>query len=632
MLLFFIAVAITAKAQTTAPAIQPYGAIDKADLEMKDCSFEKGANAMVLFDEAEAHYKYSSIVMERHKRIKIFNDKGKDAANIRIEYYGTHKDEDISGLEAQTVNLNNNTIEYTPVDKKQIFTEVVDKNRTALVFTFPNVKAGSIIEFKYHWQTPYSANFPDWYFQGNIPTRYSQFIATMNVEYTCKMVRKVNQKFFIDTAVYINEKNHSKGQTFTFALKDVHSLKDEPYMTSLQDNTDRLLFQISSSERTWLKIFNVLVDAEDFGKQLKVELDKEDEVLAKVNALQNDDQKIAYLFNLVKNRITWNKIDVFYVDQGISRTWNKKTGNSTEINLILCRLLKQSGIKAYPLVINSTGKLDPFYASYYQLDKTVVYIPVDSTKQYILDATDKYNVYDQIPFDMLNSNGLYIDPDKRLFQIIPVISQTPTRQIVFINADIKPDGKLNGSANIKSFSYNRIRAIKKYKTDGEKKYTDELREDDNNLKITSLKFENMEVDSLPLTQNIDFNLDLPGADENYIYVNPNLFTGLYNNPFLNEERFSDIDFSYPRIFTIDGRFKIPAGYKADVLPKNSSMLIGDKSIIFKRLAGEQDGYIVLHYSINFTRSYYTKDSYPDIRAFYKKMQEMLNEQIVLKKT
>ncbi len=41
---------ISAKAQK-APGVQPYGRVDQADLEMKDCDFEKGANAMVLFDK-----------------------------------------------------------------------------------------------------------------------------------------------------------------------------------------------------------------------------------------------------------------------------------------------------------------------------------------------------------------------------------------------------------------------------------------------------------------------------------------------------------------------------------------------------------------------------------------------------
>ena len=40
--------AFTAQAQTT-PGAQAFGKIDKADLDMKACDFEKDANAMVYY-------------------------------------------------------------------------------------------------------------------------------------------------------------------------------------------------------------------------------------------------------------------------------------------------------------------------------------------------------------------------------------------------------------------------------------------------------------------------------------------------------------------------------------------------------------------------------------------------------
>jgi hypothetical protein len=60
------------------------------------------------------------------------------------------------------------------VDKKQIFTEVVDKYYSAMVFSFPNVKPGCIIEYKYRLTSASVSDFPDWYFQSDLPTRYSE--------------------------------------------------------------------------------------------------------------------------------------------------------------------------------------------------------------------------------------------------------------------------------------------------------------------------------------------------------------------------------------------------------------------------------------------------------------------------
>src|SRR6202012_4737567 len=216
-----------------------------------------------------------------------------------------------------------------------------------------------------------------------------------------------------------------------------------------------------------------------------------------------------------------------------------------------------------------------------QFNRAVVYIPVDSTKRYILDATNKYNMYNETPFELLNSHGLYLNMDEKTYDLLFINRTEPVRQAVYIEAEIKPDGKLAGTAQLSSFSYNRMQGIDKYKTDGEKKYIDYLRDDDNNLKISAIKMENMDVDTLPLIQDINFNLDLTGSDDNYIYFNTNLFTSLHNNPFLSENRHTDIDFGCLHSLVINGVYTLPAGYKTDALPKNLSMTMPDHSINFR---------------------------------------------------
>ncbi len=326
--------------------------------------------------------------------------------------------------------------------------------------------------------------------------------------------------------------------------------------------------------------------------------------------------------------------DDWYTNDGTYRAWENKTGNSTEINLILFHLLKQSGIDAYPMVVSTRehGKVDPFYTSLIQFNRAVVYVPVDSTKKYVLDATGKYNMYNETPADLLNSSGLYIDKPKNLYDIVQLKKDLPARQVILVNAEIKAGGKLEGNVEISSTSYGKINSIERYKKDGEKKYIDYLRNDDNNLKIATFKIENMDVDTLPLVQNVDFSLDLAGADENYIYLNPNLFTPFKTNLFLSENRMTDIDFAYPRSYSINGIYKIPVGYKTDALPKSVSMVMPDKSFSFKRFVAEQDGKIIIRFTISYNVAEYSKDNYPDLFGFFKKMHEMLNEQIVFKKS
>jgi len=95
---------------------------------------------------------------------------------------------------------------------------------------------------------------------------------------------------------------------------------------------------------------------------------------------------------------------------------------------------------------------------------------------------------------------------------------------------------------------------------------------------------------------------------------------------------SQIDFGCSNVYTIVGRYKIPAGYTIEALPKSMNLVMSDRSITFRRVIGEQDGYIVVNYNISYKKSLYPASGYPDIYAYFKKMNEILNEQIVLKKS
>lgn len=625
--------AMFANAQTpsNSPTTQPFGKINKEDLEMKACDFEKDANAEILFDKGEIYFDTDyNLILDRHIRIKIFNDNGKDEANIKIRYFGGNRSEYMSNVQAETINLNNGAVEFTKIDKKLIYTQRVDKLRNDLVFSFPNVKPGSVIEYKYTLTASSVANFPDWYFQTNIPTRYSELNTTIPDILYYKNLVMVNQPYV---------KNTSEVKS----IANIPSLGNEPYMSSRKDNEERILYELTSINTqsfhqsfsdTWEKVGKDLIGYDDFGGQFKRKLTGEEELIAKAKGLKSDAEKIAYIFDEVKSRMKWDEEDVRYTNDGTVDAWNKKTGNSTEINLILYHLLQKAGIKVMPMLVSTkkNGKINPAYPNGYQFNRTVAYVPVDSANYYLLDATSKYNVFNEIPQNLLNGFGLYINKEDEKSDLLFIQKTAPVREVTIMNAEIKPDGKMTGTVQINSFSYNRIVDVKNYKTDGEDKYIKALSNGDNNLKIASLKMENIEVDTLPLIQNFSFNLDLNGSDDNYIYFKPNLFSSAFSNEFLSEHRYTDIDFGYMSNDAINGMYKIPAGYKVDAMPKSVNMAMPDNSIVFRRIVGEQDGMVLIRYSLYFKKALFFKENYTEFHDFFKKMNDMMNEQIVLKKS
>jgi hypothetical protein len=117
--LLLLCVTTLAGAQQTGAVDEPYGKIDKSDLEMTSCDFEKDANAEVLIRKADLYFDpMFNVVMEYHDRIKIFNDNGKGDANVKLEYFSIEGYEFITGLQAETINLVDGKVEITKLDKK----------------------------------------------------------------------------------------------------------------------------------------------------------------------------------------------------------------------------------------------------------------------------------------------------------------------------------------------------------------------------------------------------------------------------------------------------------------------------------------------------------------------------------
>jgi hypothetical protein len=631
------AIAVKARAQSTSATVlntktanntfreaQPYGKVDQEDLDMKQCDFEKEANAEVLFDVGKIDEKGE---MERHLRLKVFNEAGKNYASFSLEYpaaNGGYSRYGIFDLKGETINMEDGKMVITPLDGKLVYTQKINSSYSALTFAFPNVKAGSIVEFKYRGYFPQT-----WYFQNNIPTRYSEIQSdlpsTGTIEF--KVIPHV-------TMPYAKSVGSGGDYTQIKALANVPSLPDEPFMDSKRTSFQRIEYVgIMGAEGSWQRLGEILSYIYDRDQWVDSHVPGEDEIISQAKKIKTDNDKINFIFNYVRDYLKWNGVTDIGPSNTTDYTWKTKSGNSADINWIVYHLLKKSGITSYPLItsLKERGKINPFLPDILKMDNMLVYIPVDSTTNYVLDASDKYNSYNVIPRNNLNTFGLKIDRANNEFKMVFIDDESPVMQQAFFNSEITPDGKMTGTAEITSDSYNRYKTLKDYDFLGEQKYTDSLRNKDNNIKITSFKMENMEVDSLPLVQKVGFTVSLTGADENYIYFGTNLFALLGDNPFKSEKRFSDIDFGYRRDYSISCVYKLPAGYKVDALPKPITVFMPDKSILFKRTVVEDNGTILVRYLVDHRKTIYFIKDYPDVRSFYKKMYELLNEQIVLKK-
>jgi hypothetical protein len=259
------------KKKDTNESLPPFGTVSKEDLELKTCEFDEKAGAMVLLDEGHLEYVFGKgMDLKRRVRIKILSNKGLEWANVSLKYHSYQNDEDITGLEAQSYNLDGSgNVVITKVEKKLIYEKKLNKRYTERVFTFPEVRVGSIIEYKYKHT---AIGLIDWYFQRSIPVRHSNFTIDFPQE-----IEVSAQPFTSHQYDFIKE-DKSTRIVQRFSMKNIPGLRDEPYIINEDYYRDRLITKVSAyningkyENRTvnWLQVIKFLMSDEDFGIQLK---------------------------------------------------------------------------------------------------------------------------------------------------------------------------------------------------------------------------------------------------------------------------------------------------------------------------------------------------------------------------
>lgn len=630
--------------------LQDYGKIDKSDLEMKECSFDKEADAMVLFDKGELYFSDRlDLYLKCHKRIKIFNEKGKSHANIRLQYYSDRHIESISGVSAQTISLNEKGEKVIQkLESKLIYTEQVNDKVSAIVFSFPNVQPGSVIEYKYTLKTNF-VNIPDWYFQSDLPTRYS-YLSQEIVEifdYTSQINR--NYPLVIDKTEQYS-RAFFFGQTTptslsikhrVLAVKDIPALRDEPYMTADRNYLQRVTYQLNRIQKplggwepylsNWEKLSEELLNSDNYGLQLRKNLEGTEAFISQVKAMKGTEQKAAAVYDYVRKNMKWNGVDRWGSSESVAKVWQKHTGSSGEINLILLNLLKETGVPAKPLMVSTRdhGEVNQGYPFLDQFNKTVAYVPLDSTRRLVLDATEKHLPYNLIAYDILNTHGFVVQ--KGSVQWVEIFNESPSRLSVILACDIGADGTVSGTANLHCLNYARSNRASRLDDDGEVKFKEFLKDGNSNLIINKLESTNTDIDTLPFVQNVDFKLQNASGDNNYIYFNPNLFLGLSANPFIKEQRITDVDFGYQRSYILTGTFKIPAGYAPDELPQNMTLVLPDESAMMRRMVMVDGQSLTYRFTLSVKKPVYRAQEYDQLYDFYKRVYSVLGEQVVLKK-
>lgn len=613
--------------------IPGFGQFTGEELSMKECDFDKEAEAVVLFDIASSNYGDDYNLITTHRiRFKILKDKGIDRANIEIPYYSKDNFENISNIEAITRTLaDNGNVVVKELDKKTIFRQKINEFFSAVKFTVPNAKTGTLIEYTYVVNAKNYNGLKDWYFQSELPTVISRYDLTVipNAEFTY-LVHKSH-------ALPVKISNDKVLGSIRFEMDNIAGLRDEPFMDAPKDYLQYVEFQLAGYMQfgskvkymtTWKEAARELMSAYYFGKQLEKSLPASEEIINKANALAGQLEKMKFIYDFVCNNFTWNHINSKFTDDGIKNVWTSRQGTNGEINLILLNLLKQAGLQADPMLVSERdhGKVNTDYPIIDQFSKTVAYVDINGRK-YVLDATDSYTPVNLIPFSILNTNAFIVNSKNPV--VMKLVSEKGASNFINIYLAISDNSELSGNVTVHSYYYAKAERVKAYRKDTAIFQRNYFERNFSEIKIDSFEVSHAETDSLPLSQSFVFAI--PPVNADYKLLNTNIFSDIEKNPFILDNRFTDVDFGCLRRTDINETFELPPDLKAENIPKDAQLITPDKSISFARFSTLENNMVTVQMSLKINKTIFTTDEYPLLKEFYKKMYNMLSEQIVLRR-
>ena len=302
-----------------------YGKITPDELRMTLYEPEPDAPAVFIYDDTDIHFSFGNsiqLLCYRTVKIKVFKDEGVKWGDVAIDFgnYQLSK-EVVSRIDAAAYNLVDGKTVKTQLKRQNIFEEVLDEHTKRLKFSIPEVRAGTVIEYRYLLTSDFIGQIPDVDVQHAIPVVRS----TAQISIPEYFTHHIHTRGYLTLPVKKELENGGAAGFSGFSYTNtkyicnidrVPSLRKEPYVWHLDDFRAGLEFEINGLEipgslyksftRTWADVYESL-DRSEFGRYADIRNPFKDEVAAIVARNADDERRQLHeILKFVQSRIAWD--------------------------------------------------------------------------------------------------------------------------------------------------------------------------------------------------------------------------------------------------------------------------------------------------------------------------------------
>lgn len=623
-----------------------FGNISTDDLKSNIYKPDPGADAVILSDIGVATLNYRDgffVRFERDVRIKIINSNGFGQADVEVPY---STDDNLIAYKASSFNLRNGEKIETAIPKKSFIREASHRYRKVLKFNFPDVHAGTVLEYSYilEMRNEAVASLVPWQFQKGIPV----INTSLTVSYPDFFLYKTDitgNAALVQTANSTENLNFAgesaKARKISFYAQNVPAFSQEPYMKSIRDNQTMLTFELSSvnfpgSSReeitpTYETLTEKLLKREDFGYAIDKAATlkkKADEITA---GLTDDISKVNAIHEYISKNILWDGSEDFTSSLLLRNVFNKEKGNSADINMILIAMLRSVKINADPVILStrSNGSINQYSAMMRQFNYLVARVRVND-EEYLVDATDPLRPFNMLPFDCLNGSGRLISKYESKF--VDLKNSEVMSRTISLDLSLSEDGKVTGEFEKRNKGYRALEIRKLIKIEGEEGYGDLLKLLYSDAELSGLKLRNIAERDSDLVETSTLKIDNGSSMANErMLINPFFCFAHSNNPFISPERKYPVDFGCPVKDVFSVTLQIPPMYEVAEKPENVKYTLGKGDAEYVFNCDLKDNKMIINSSLQITRTAFGPSDYASLREFYAKMLQSQTRLAVLKK-
>lgn len=582
---------------------------------MTHYSADSSAAAVIIFDNGSSHIASigaRALTYRRHVKIKIFRREAFDEwANVVVFVERGA----FSKLKGVTYNLVNDSIVKSEIDDNAIFKTRFNKYLDEIKFTLPNVREGSVIEYSYVIK---GDGVPGWKFQYAIPVVQSEYTVEVPAVYK---VRHTVTGLFSPTYETSNGKEK-------WMLNNIPAFRSEPFMPSETDFVSGLAFSYSSN--SWNAINENLWFDVNFGGTIKgfPFLKKDAEQITA--SLTDPKLKIIAIQQYIKNHLTWDGTKDIYAADDLKDNFRRKAGTAADINLAMASMLQKVGIPVDMVLLSTRGngfvRMD--YPTLRQFDYAVCLAYAD-TVPYLLDATEKYLLWNVLPERCLNGVGLVISG--KGYTWARLSSTTKRRTVASADLALNDHGQLQGMLTYTRDGYAANEMRSRYNKYGQDAY---LADFVKNPVWNVLKSEFRNLDDIEKSAIEAHEILIPEPQTttgNLIYINPFIAFKEEKNPFQADKRQFPVDFVVQHENIYLTNITIPEGYIVDEIPQPKVLALPKNKGKFTYTTNQIGNRLTILSNIQINESMFTPEEYPALKEFYNRIIAKLAEQIVLKK-